>query len=208
MKSVPPASPHRKWQIGIGIIFVILFMFSASLLGIGVRLRNDAGSTRTMTGYARQNCTLDAVQVVGCPLGGFTAVWRRKETGFSVVSDPFSLLPIRDLAQLHTNDFPLTNMSYPCVCNPSYADPYPAINCKFEDVCMLNVPMVEYMQKVGMPFGYAGDTLIAIGSLVLFCFLFGFMFLFLGNGLCDWCCCCPKKHQEENVFYVIGDPKE
>jgi hypothetical protein len=209
--------PHKKWQIGIGIILGIFFMFSASLLGIGVRLRTDAGATLTMAGYLAQNCTLDAVQVVACPTGGYVAVWRRKETGFSVLADPFSLQPTQERALLRANDYPLstsgggngsatTTTTVPCMCNTAYANPYPVINCKFFDACMLNVPMVEYMQKVGIPFGYAADTLIAVGSLTLVLFLLGFVFLFLGNGLCDWCCCCSR--QEKEMFYVIGNENE
>ena len=208
-----------KWQVAIGVIFGILFIFSASLLGIGVRLRTDAASTKTMVGYVKQNCTLVDVQIVACPnSGGYTVVWKRKETGFSVLVDPFSLYPTREIAQLHTNDYPLVSgvnstSTTECMCNPNYSDPFPVINCKFEDACMLNVPMVEYMQKVGTPYGYSSDALIAVGSLLLFCFLFGFIFLFIGNGLCNWCCCtcCRSTVNDDNkkeVFYVLESKEE
>ncbi len=178
-------------------------------MAIGVRLRTDASNAKTMAGYALSKCTLVQSQVVECPLGGFVAVWKRQETGSSVLVGPFALHLTRALAQARLDDYPVGNgTTYDCMCNAYYVDPFPVINCKFMDACMLDVPMVEYMRTVGIPFGYSGDTLVSIGSILLVCFVFGSIFLLASNGFCNWCCCCIIQEQRKDHVYVMDESKD
>lgn len=107
-----------------------------------------------------------------------------------MVQNPFALKAARDLAERDLNDYPL-NVTFPCWCNPDYMDPFPSLTCSFNDACFMDVQLGEYMKKVGGVYGYGGDTLLAIGSLVLILGIFGIVLLIIANGFCA-CCCGPK----------------
>jgi hypothetical protein len=162
-----------------------------------------------MAGYTRTKCTLVQVRVGECPNGGgFIAIWKRQETGGSVVESPFALRTTLALAETNVNDYPL-NATYDCMCNGFYIDPFPMLNCNFNDACMLDTRVVDYMQHVGTPYSYSGDALVVIGALLLVCFVFGTMFMLAGNGFCDWCCCCDSARREKvDDVYVIDSSKD
>lgn len=200
-RAVLPFPRQKCWQNAIAGLFVALFALSVALMAIGVRLRADAATAKIMSGYALAKCTLVAAQVVNCPLGGFVPVWKRAETGSSVLQDPFSSADTMQLAQVRLDDYPIgANMTYDCMCNTYYVDPFPVINCNFVDACMLNVPMIQYMHTVGLPFGYSGDTLVSIGAILLVCVVLGIIFLLAGNGFCNWCCCCMMHPAKDDIY--------
>jgi hypothetical protein len=216
-------------QFSLGTVFVILFAFSVSLLAMGTRLRADVGGMAERYaslggGYSANggavgsNCTLTDVRVVECQLptagavgGGFVAVWRRGETGGSVVASPFAMRATRQDADRDTNNYPF-NTSLPCAHSTSYSmEEWPTVRCPdgrgssaFRGACMLDVPLVLYMQQAGFFHAYSGDTLLAIGSLLLVCTVFGASLMVAINcskiGHCMCCCsCCPA--DETDVYY-------
>lgn len=191
-----PFHPCPFWSLGT--LHLILLIFSIALLAMGTRIRNDSASVQTVSGYSRAECTLTAVQVNMCPMNkGYVAVFRRKEDGgTSVVASPFALTATRDEAERHFNDYPL-NVTLPCMCNHNYMDPYPALTCAMNDACMMDVKTVEYMQTVSGVYGYSGDTLIAIGSLLLVTAVTGIALL---AGLAGWCRCCCVTKNDDYVF--------
>lgn len=206
--SLTPTSHSKKmktpcWAIGVKVVLIIFIIFSIALLAIGSRLRMDAGKTTSVGGFAKASCTLTDVQVVQCsPTGAWTAVWRRRETAGSVAQNPFASRPTRELALADTNDYPL-NVTMECMCDESVRDSYPNVNCQLTNACMMEVSMIEYMQHVGTVYGYSGDTLIAIGSLLLVGSLVGLIFVLKGM-------CCPVvgESKKANDVYVLDDSKE
>jgi hypothetical protein len=151
---------------------------------------------------------------------GFAAVWRRKETGGSVVASPFAMRFTREDAARDTNNYPL-NISLPCVHSTSYSvEEWPTIRCPergggeagaFRGACMLNVPLVLYMQQAGFFHAYSGDTLLAIGSLLLVCTVFGASLMMAINcsklGRCQCCCSCCPADADLDVYYSAGGKK-
>jgi hypothetical protein len=231
MKSSFPARPYRCCRYGIAGTFIATLVFGIALSAMGARLRNDVGGTQMMEGYAKTVCTLTAVTVEQCPTnGGWATVWRRGETGGSIVKNPFALHETRDLAERSMNDFPFppaggggatttgtpiatgsvntstSTSSYECMCNPNYVDPYPVLNCRFNDVCFMDVNAVQYMQRVGQPYGYSGDALVIIGSFTIVTSVLGLIFTLAASGWCD-CCLSSFSQEEKNVYYEAKSDK-
>lgn len=196
-----------RWSL-VSIFFIVLLL-SGFLLGAGDWIRKDSYQTMTISGYVPANCTLSLGQTDACPRGGYASVWRRTEDGSSVVASPFSLKMTKDLAERDLNNYPL-NVTMPCMCNPSRADPYPSITCNFDDACMMDVASVNYVQKIGGVYAVAGNTLCAIGA---FCLLFSLIGIILILMLFNerYGCCCRKKEVDMSYIrpqHVIGDENE
>jgi hypothetical protein len=88
---------------------------------------------------------------------------------------------------------------------------WPTVRCPergagaFRGACMLDVPLVMYMQQAGFFHAYSGDTLIAIGSLLLVCTVFGASLMMAIN--CTracMCCCSCFPADETDVYYSAG----
>ncbi len=181
------------------VVFCIFILLSAFLLGVGDWVRRDSEKTMSLSGYVRTTCTLQLGQVDACPRGGWSAVWKRQEDGTSVVPCPFSLKTIQDLAQRDLNNYPL-NVTLPCMCNPNSMDPYPALTCNFNDACFMEVPTVEYVQKMGGVYTITGNAACAIGSFILIFSIVSLVLviILLRHKCC--CACCTKT--EVNMDYM------
>lgn len=167
---------------------------------MGTRIRGDSAAVQMVSGYTQDTCTLELFEAIMCPMNkGWIPVFKRKEGGgTSAVADPFATYASKEDAERHFNDYPL-NVTLPCMCNKNYIDPFPALTCAMNDACMMEVETVKYMQTVSGIYGYAGDTLIAIGSLLLVTAVTGLALLI---GIVGWCkCCCLPKSDD----YVLAN---
>lgn len=105
------------------------------------------------------------------------AVWTRAETNQTAIQTPFSVRSTEALALADTNNYQL-NVGRTCMCVSNISS------------CMLNVPLIEFMQQTGPVYHYAGDTLLAIGALTLIFVLIGLSLICTGKG---WCCCQSRR---------------
>lgn len=187
----------NKWHLLIGVVIAINAVFALALIGSGEFFHTWSGSTPTYSSYKATHCTLKAVTVAGCTTGGYAAVWKRGETGATVVQSPFSFRATERLAHLDTNNFPL-NQTYDCMCEQSFIF-YPSVNCDFQGACILDSATVAYMQNVGGVYRYAWLALVVIGSLALVFSLLGAIFL------AGACLCSKKKSAPVEIPYSKAD---
>lgn len=187
-----------RWKVAIVICLVLLGVCCLTMIVVGLTLRELKTGVQNFPDFAEANCTLARVNITelkdGCvssdPGGMQTfvewiAVWERAETGTSVVIDPFAGRAVAALAEDDAEDYPLDTVR--CMCStgkvgalfPTLKD---VMQCQVWGVCMLNVELVEELQRSAQQVHGTGTVLVLVG---------GICALVLGVGLCGfglyWC---------------------
>lgn len=163
-----------------------LFIASLIVLIIGGITISYAGDVENLPNFAIANCTVSAVQVAtlaGCAFNPndygpsyydeWIAVWQCRETGASIVEDPFSSRFSPNSASRDRNDYPL-NVSQVVMCNTvnppvmyPNADHTRATGCQVWSTCFFDVDMVKYMQLNGVSDRQRGFVLLFTGIALL-----------------------------------------
>lgn len=195
-RNLPPR-PLRWYAAFIGIFFVVLIV-SIPLVIKGANVREDAGRFKLLPGdMIKTKCTLLDSRVVECnkPGVGWVVVYKRAEdNGGSVVRHPYSFVHEQTVAQHQVDDYPL-NATYDCMCHPNVATGFPNVDCDLtQSPCLLDVEMARALIDMGVPYGYAGATLLAIGSLLMILSVLGMILLCISQGCCA-CCCGSDKNE-------------
>jgi hypothetical protein len=193
-------------------IYLILFIFSVALLAVGNTLhREKRPEVRVHSSMKDDTCMLAVGQVVECEPGKHVAVWRRltEATGgpdMAVVS-PFAVRDSPEDAREDLHAFgnpkdygPNVTTRFNCMCArvTRINHLYPNVPCTLQNTCMLQKIETHYVQTVGWVYGYAADTLLAIGSLLLILTFYGTLILMLELGCCS---CCFRNSKVVEVSY-------
>lgn len=153
-------------------------MFSGVLLGVGNTLHTaNRPNVRVHSPMIETLCILSSAQIVQCN-DKYVAVWKRQgDDGPTIaVASPFAVRNSRgqaleDLRTFGTpSDYgPNVTTRFKCFCAQvtRFNHMYPHVSCALHDTCMLRKDETFYVISVGWVYGYAANTLLAIGSLLL-----------------------------------------
>ena len=104
------------------------------------------------------------------------------------VISPFAIRATREEALMDANlvNASSSQGSISCMCTSvtRINHLYPNVPCSLENTCMFRTEETRYVQRIGWVYGYAGDALLAIGSLSLLLTLGGTIILFVDVGVC------------------------
>jgi hypothetical protein len=145
-------------------ISITMFVAFFAVLIAGITIVSTPYDFENLPYFAQTQCTPIAVTVVKMPLcefvsGGegpdsyydqYLAIWKCKETGASIIENPFAGNRQLSIAQNSINDFPLQvtqNVSCNTVNLPAqYANWTNFYNCQVWNTCMYDIDMIEDLQ--------------------------------------------------------------
>lgn len=163
--------------------YTIIFVFSATLLGVGNTLRNDATRFISAPGPLTRNETCVLSQGVVRHIGenAHVAVWKRiSDSGPDmVVVSPFA---VRKTEMEALEDLMRNGTTCACL---QITDPnrmYPDVSADLSNTCMLDQAVTDYVRHVGWIYGYSGDAALASGAFLLVLFFIAMMLLMVDMG--------------------------
>ena len=205
---------QRGQFIVICVICTCNILLLATVLGAGKNFIYDKAQHEVdvaSAGYEENTlsqCTLDAVAIMHCGADNWVTVWRRKETGMSVVLSAVNNTVATYEEAVFRRDLFNASVPYPCVCRQNIQMPFPSISCNAEDIgtCVLDYHTVRVMQHTRGLLIYGGNLLAVPAAInIVLCSVF-FIFLLL-------ICVNQKKYLLQSTevnkepIFVLGDEK-
>ncbi len=165
---------------------IILFVGSIIIIVVASIFIGYAGDIESLPNFGPANCTISKVQVTtltncGINAGDYgppyfnewIAVWKCKETGASIVENPFAGRFFPQSAYNDQNDYDL-DTTHMVMCNTVNSPMlYPTVTfvtgCQVWSTCFFDVATIKYMQENGESDNRKGFILLftGIGLLVL-----------------------------------------
>ena len=144
----------RTWALSL--LFVILFIFSVSLIAVGATVHNQRIKGFAV-GKEQQACTPSSVKVVEYEKGQWLAVWNEH-----MVEDVYATRDSKELAEANLNDYKL-NQTYPCLCSRILHE---GVWDVYHGACYFNMNATRAVVQTQMIYKYGSDALISVGSLI------------------------------------------
>jgi hypothetical protein len=193
------SSPARCRNGSRFFFHLLVFIFAATLLGVGNMIRHDNAANKvSVPGSLIRGtlCRLKEREITQLDNGAYIAVWRRDMSGNGpnmVVVNPFAVRKTVEQASRDLDSY--GNATYNCACMRLTApnNLYPNIDSSLRNTCMLEEDTTEYVRHIGWLYGYSGDAALASGAFLLVIFLCLVIILMIDVG---FCCCYTSRNVE------------